>query len=295
MCNGKVWGGMRSVASEHVSAAMFHRFIVMIHAVITLQCTGLPCRACVLAACFCIVSACSGDESAPWYGYQVVNTYPHDRGAFTQGLVWDDGFLYEGTGLNGSSSVRKVELETGKVLKRHLLADQYFGEGLTVFQDRLIQLTWRSRTGFVYDKESFDLLRQFAYQTEGWGITHDGKQLIMSTGTANLYFLDPATCSRMGQLYVHDEKGPVGMLNELEYVEGEIYANIWNTDLIARINPETGRIAGWINLEGLLSPDDREQPVDVLNGIAYDDEHDRLFVTGKRWPKLFEIRLVPTH
>jgi glutamine cyclotransferase len=237
--------------------------------------------------------ACSNHDATPWYTGRVVNTYPHDRGAFTQGLVWEDGFLYEGTGLNGNSSLRMVELETGNVLKRRILPGQYFGEGITIFQGRIMQLTWRSRTGFVYDKESFELLQHFFYETEGWGLTHDGKRLIMSTGGSNLYFLDPATFRRTGQLYVHDHSGPVGMLNELEYVKGEIYANVWKTDTIARIDPETGRVTGWIRLDGLLSGDDYEQPVDVLNGIAYDDESDRLFVTGKLWPKLFEITLVP--
>jgi len=250
-------------------------------------------RSCLVALVLLLLPACSAHDATPWYTCQVVNTFPHDRGAFTQGLVWEDGFLYEGTGLNGNSSIRKVDLETGTVLKRHFLPGQYFGEGLTIFQDRIIQLTWRSRVGFVYDKENFEVLQQFVYQTEGWGLTHDGKRLIMSTGSSNLYFLDPATFRRVGQINVHDETGPVGMLNELEYIEGEIYANIWKTEKIARINPDTGRVSGWIKLEGLLSADDYEQPVDVLNGIAYDDENDRLFVTGKLWPKLFEITLVP--
>jgi glutamine cyclotransferase len=248
---------------------------------------------CVFAVIVLLFSSCPNNETTPRYGYRVVNTYPHDRGAFTQGLVWENGFLYEGTGLNGNSSVRKLDLETGQVLKRRLLPGQYFGEGITIYQERIIQLTWRSRTGFVYDKESFELQQHFFYETEGWGLTHDGKRLIMSTGGSNLYFLDPATFRRTGQLYVHDRSGPVGMLNELEYVKGEIYANVWKTDTIARIDPETGRVTGWIRLDGLLSAEDYEHPVDVLNGIAYDDENDRLFVTGKLWPKLFEITLVP--
>lgn len=250
-------------------------------------------RSCTLAAVFLLITSCSDHATTPWYTFQIVNTYPHDRGAFTQGLVWEDGFLYEGTGLNGNSSIRKVELETGVVLKRHVLPGQYFGEGLTIFQDRIIQLTWRSRIGFVYDKESFELLQQFIYGTEGWGLTHDGKRLIMSTGSPHLYFLDPATFRRIGQISVYDERGPVGMLNELEYVRGEIYANVWKTENIARINPETGRVSAWIKLDGLLSGHDYAQPVDVLNGIAYDNDHDCLFVTGKLWPKLFEITLVP--
>ncbi len=255
---------------------------------------ALKCfSSCLLALVASLLPACSNHGAAPQYTCRVVNTYPHDRAAFTQGLVWEDGFLYEGTGLNGNSSLRMVELETGNVLKRRLLPGQYFGEGITIFQGRIMQLTWRSRTGFVYDKETFEPLQQFLYETEGWGLTHDGKRLIMSTGGANLYFLDPATFRRTGQLYVHDQSGPVGMLNELEYVRGEIYANVWKTDTIARIDPETGRVTGWIRLEGLLSAEDYAQPVDVLNGIAYDAENDRLFVTGKLWPKLFEITLVP--
>ena len=252
-------------------------------------------RLCCTGAALLLLASCSNQDATPWYTYQIVNTFPHDRGAFTQGLVFDDGFLYEGTGLNGNSSVRRVALETGEVLKMQTLPGQYFGEGITILQERIIQLTWRSRTGFVYDKESFDLLQKFFYQTEGWGITHDGKRLIMSTGTATLYFLDPSTFERMGQINVFDEHGPVGMLNELEYIQGEIYANVWKTENIARIDPLTGKVTGWISLKGLLSADDLEQPVDVLNGIAYDRENDRVFVTGKLWPKLFEIKLVPLH
>jgi len=229
----------------------------------------------------------------PVYGYRIVNVYPHDRKAFTQGLIFaEDGFLYEGTGLYGESSLRKVELETGKVFKIHHLPPQFFGEGITLWKDKLIQLTWREKTGFVYDKESFRLLREFSYATEGWGITHDGKRLIMSDGTATLYFLDPNTFEVIGQIEVKDKGMPIANLNELEYVKGEIYANVWLTDRIARISPDTGQVMAWIDLKGLLSEEDRAQPIDVLNGIAYDAKRDRIFVTGKLWPKLFEIELV---
>ena len=230
---------------------------------------------------------------APRYTYESMNTYPHDRQAFTQGLLFADGFLYEGTGLYGASTLRKVALESGEVLQLRELPEQFFGEGLTLMGDRLIQLTWQSRVGFVYDRESFELMRQFNYPTEGWGLTHDGRQLIMSDGSATLFFLDPETFAEIGRVEVRDHRGPVKRLNELEYVGGEIYANIWTTDYIARIAPQTGRVVGWIDLHGLLSPPERGTRVDVLNGIAYDEKNDRLFVTGKWWPSLFEIKLIP--
>jgi glutamine cyclotransferase len=231
-------------------------------------------------------------RNTPVYGYRVVTTYPHDPGAFTQGLVFDEGVLYEGTGLRGQSTLRKVDLETGTALQLLALPDTYFGEGITTFGERIYQLTWQSNIGFIYDKESFDLLGTFAYPTEGWGLTHDGERLIMSDGTATLHFLDPETLEETAQVEVYDEQGPVTRLNELEYVGGEIYANVWQTDWIVRIDPENGRVLGWIDLEGLLSPEDYEQRVDVLNGIAWDAKNDRLFVTGKWWPKLFEIELM---
>lgn len=227
------------------------------------------------------------------YTYTVVNTYPHDPQAFTQGLIYVDGVLYEGTGLYGQSSLRRVDLETGSVLQRYDLPAQFFGEGITLAGDRIIQLTWQSNVGFVYDKDSFELLGEFQYPTEGWGITHDGARLIMSDGTANLYFRDPETFAEIGRVTVQDDSGPVVRLNELEYIDGEVYANIWQTDRIARIDPQTGRVTAWIDLTGLLSAEDRQEPVDVLNGIAYDAANDRLFVTGKLWPKLFEIELIP--
>jgi glutaminyl-peptide cyclotransferase len=228
----------------------------------------------------------------PVYTYVIVNIYPHDRDAFTQGLVFEDGFLYEGTGLYGHSTLRRVDLETGNILQVHELSDEYFGEGITIYEDKIIQLTWKSSTGFVYDKNTFELLREFSYPTEGWGITHDGERLIMSDGTSTLYFMNPQTFERVGQLEVSDNDGPVTRLNELEYIKGEIYANVWQTDRIARIAPETGRVIAWVSLQGLLTAEDRLEHVDVLNGIAYDAQNNRLFVTGKLWPKLFEIKLV---
>jgi len=227
----------------------------------------------------------------PRYTYNVVNVYPHDENAFTQGLVFEDGFLYEGTGLYGNSSLRRVELETGKVLQVHALQGQFFGEGVAIVGDKIIQLMWESHRGFVYDKNTFDLLREFSYLTEGWGITYDGSRLIMSDGTANLYFLDPETFQRVGQVKVRDA-APVTGLNELEYVKGEAYANVWGEEEIAVINPQTGRVKAWIDLKGIRGSENRD-PDNVLNGIAYDSKGDRLFVTGKRWPRLYEIRLIP--
>jgi glutamine cyclotransferase len=229
----------------------------------------------------------------PRYGYTVVKSYPHDRAAFTEGLQYADGALYEGTGLNGKSELRRVALASGEVQQRCALPDAFFGEGVTVLGDKIYQLTWQTHVGFVYDKASLALQRSFTYPSEGWGLTTDGQRLIMSDGTATIHFLDPATLEQTGAIEVYDDRGPVVRLNELEYVRGEIYANVWQTDQIARIDPASGQVLGWIDLAGLLSPEDRRQPVDVLNGIAYDAAGDRLFVTGKLWPKLFEIRLVP--
>src|SRR5512136_392826 len=230
---------------------------------------------------FLSLPGCSNSDGIPVYSYNIVNTYPHDRDAFTEGLVFEDSFLYEGTGLLGHSTLRRVELETGAVLQIHELPDEFFGEGITIYGNRVIQLTWKSHVGFVYDKNSFELLQQFNYSTEGWGITHNGTCLIMSDGTSTLRFLDPQTFEEISQLAVFANDDPVTRLNELEYVQGEIYANVWQTDRIARIAPGTGQVVGWIDLEGLLTAEDRTEPVDVLNGIAYDAETDRLFVTGK--------------
>ena len=223
--------------------------------------------------------------------YEVVQTYPHDRNAFTQGLIYDRGNLYESTGLNGQSTVRKVDLETGEVLQVEDLADQYFGEGMTLWEDRLIQLTWVSKTGFVYDRETFEQIDTFTYPTQGWGLTHDGKKLILSDGSNLLYFLDPNTFETVGQIEVTENDTPVDRLNELEFVKGEILANVWMSDRLARIDPETGNVKGWIDLTGIYEPQTNKRDA-VLNGIAYDEKEDRLFVTGKLWSKLFEIETV---
>jgi len=226
--------------------------------------------------------------------YKVINIYPHDRSAFTQGLAFADGALYEGTGLRGFSTLRKVELETGEITQMSKLPNNYFGEGITIYKDKIIQLTWQSNVGYVYDRESFEVIEEFNYPTEGWGITHDGNRLIMSDGSSKLYFLDPVTFEAVGQVEVTDNTSPITMINELEYIDGEVYANVWLTDRIARIMPQTGQVTGWIDLKGILSyEEDSTQAAGVLNGIAHDAQNNRLFVTGKLWPKLFEIKLIP--
>jgi glutamine cyclotransferase len=234
-------------------------------------------------------------SAPPVYTYRVVNIYPHDPTAFTQGLVYQEGIFYEGTGLYSQSTLRKVDPSTGQVLQGIGLPDQYFGEGIVILGERLYQLTWQENTGFIYDKESFELLDRWSYAGEGWGLTSDGQRLIMSDGSHELRFLDPGTLQELGRVAVVDAHGqPVARLNELEWVEGEVWANVWQTDLIARIDPASGRLLGWVDLSGLLSDEDRAaQRVDVLNGIAYDAQTGRLFVTGKWWPKLFEIELLP--
>jgi glutamine cyclotransferase len=225
------------------------------------------------------------------YGYQVLHVYPHDREAFTQGLIYRDGTLFESTGLNGRSSLRRVRLETGEVIQRYALEPRHFAEGLTDWGDRLVQLTLDSGVGFTYDLANFAAEDTFEYSGAGWGLTHDGKQLIMSDGTSSLRFLDPATLKETGRVTVMQSGAAVANLNELEYVEGEIYANVWPTNWVVRIAPQSGQVTGWINLEGLL-PADATGSTDVLNGIAYDARNHRLFVTGKLWPSLFEIELV---
>lgn len=225
------------------------------------------------------------------FSYDVISTYPHDPAAFTQGLVYHQGVLYESTGLNGQSSLRQVELETGKVMKRVNVPSAHFAEGLALFNNRLYQLTWQTQTTFVYDPDSFAQLRTFNYSGEGWGLTHNGQSLIMSNGSNQIRFLDPETFQVQRTISVTENDRAVSMLNELEFIKGEIYANIWLTDRIARIDPASGRVSGWVNLAGLLTPEERNR-ADVLNGIAYDEANDRLFVTGKNWPKLFQIKLI---
>jgi len=225
--------------------------------------------------------------------YRVIHTYPHDSQAYTQGLLYEDGHLYESTGLNGRSSLRMVDLETGSVLQRAAVPEKYFAEGLASWGSTLIQLTWQSHIAFVYDRFSFRLLRTFSYKGEGWGLTQDGRNLIMSDGTATLRFFDPGTFREVRHIVVKDHGSQVTQLNELEFVQGEIYANVWHTDRIARISPSSGRVLGWIDLSGLLPENQRSDPEAVLNGIAWDSARDRLFVTGKLWPRLFEIKIVP--
>ncbi len=225
--------------------------------------------------------------------FEIVASYPHDRSAFTEGLAYDSTALYESTGISGKSTLRRVELVSGAVLQSFPLSKELFGEGITIMKDRIIQLTWRSRQGFVYDKNSFGLLRTFEYPTEGWGITYDGVRLIMSDGSSTLYFLDPESLQINGQIDIHDfDNSPITRLNELEYVQGEIYANVWATNRIAVIDPQTGQAKAWIDLTGLSDHLENSDGADVLNGIAYDEENDRLFVTGKLWPNLFEIKLI---
>jgi glutaminyl-peptide cyclotransferase len=230
-------------------------------------------------------------ETLPTYGYTIVHAYPHDRDAFTEGLQFLDGFLYESTGLNGRSSIRKVKLETGDVLQRQDLPQQYFGEGITIVGRELFQLTWQSGVGFVYDRQTFKQLRRFTYRGEGWALTNDANGLIMSDGTDTLRFINPANFAEKSRLKVTALGKPLKNINELEIVKGEIFANVWMTDYIARINAKTGKVTGWIDLRGLLTARERAS-TDVLNGIAYDAQGDRLFVTGKLWPKLFEIRVM---
>ncbi len=226
-------------------------------------------------------------------GYRVVHTYPHDPRAFTQGLVFVDGHLYESTGLNGQSSLRMVDVETGRVLQEQPVDRKYFAEGLTDWGSTLVQLTWETHVGLVYDRFSFRVLRTFSFAGEGWGLTQDGKSLILSDGTAKLRFLDPANFKPVRSVTVTDHGKPVTEINELEFVHGEIYANIWHADRIARIAPATGKVLGWIDLKGLLPQSEHSTAEAVLNGIAYDAAHDRLFVTGKLWPRLYEIKVVP--
>ena len=226
-------------------------------------------------------------------GYRIVNVYPHDPDAYTQGLIYRDGFLFESTGLNGRSTLRKVRLETGQVVQQHRLDRVYFAEGLTEWKGQLVQLTWQSQIAFVYDLVSLAPRRTMTYSGEGWGLTHDGRALILSDGSDQLRFLEPTTMREIRRITVRSGNAPVRELNELEYVNGEVYANVWHTDRIARISPQSGRVIAWIDLRGLLSPMYRLDPEAVLNGIAYDAGRKRLFVTGKLWPKLFEIEIVP--
>jgi glutamine cyclotransferase len=228
------------------------------------------------------------------YSYKIIQTYPHDRTAYTQGLIYENNYYYEGTGLYERSTLRKVNLITGEPVKIYNLPPDVFGEGITIFDNKIIQISWKEQVAFLYDKESFQLLNKYNYPIkEGWGITYDGKNLVMSNGTSVIYFLDKEYFTEVSRIEVFDEKGPVEQLNELEYINGEIWANIYLSDFIVRINPNTGAVIGKIDLTGLLDEKDRDTKTDVLNGIAYDNSKDRIFVTGKNWPKFFEISIFP--
>jgi Glutamine cyclotransferase len=229
-------------------------------------------------------------EKAVNYTYTVVKTYPHDTSAFTEGLVYSNGSLYESTGEYGNSSLRRVDLETGRVLQEYNLSSEYFGEGLTVVDGSLIQLTWLNQVAFVYDANSFAVERNFSYSTEGWGLTYDGSSLIMSDGSSTLTYLNPQTFQVTRQVNVKDQNQSITNVNELEYINGDLYANIWMTQKIAIINPQTGQVKGWIDLSGIYQPTGFNS---VLNGIAYDQQTGRLFVTGKNWPNLYEITINP--
>ena len=239
-----------------------------------------------------ILGTSARSHATPQYGYEIVKVYPHDPAAFTQGLEFRDGFLYEGTGLYGRSTLRKEDLETGKILQQIVLPPQYFGEGITVLRQRIFQLTWKSHIGFEYEQNTFLQLKEFGYPGEGWGLANDGREIYMSDGTPQIRCLDPAGFHELRRITVHDSDDEIENLNELEWVRGELYANVWGTNRIARISPSDGTITGWIDASGLLTRQELEAGADVLNGIAYDAATDRLFVTGKLWPKLFQIRLV---
>jgi glutaminyl-peptide cyclotransferase len=258
----------------------------------------LAFQAIVLLAAMVFAAQGSSDlvqeGTIPVFGYEIINVYPHSSLAFTQGLVYDDGLLYEGTGLYGRSTLCRVELQTGRILKQTQLDSNLFGEGIALWKDRIIQLTWQSGLGLVYGKENMIEIGNFSYQTEGWGLTSDRNSLIMSDGTDVLHILDPESFAEKGQILVTANGRPQTGLNELEYIKGEIYANVWPTNWIAIISPESGKVKGKINLQGILQESYLQgSKVDVLNGIAYDALGDRLFVTGKLWPKLFEIKVVP--
>ncbi len=246
------------------------------------------------AACLVVGCSAARNSGAKTCRCEITNVYPHDRDAFTQGLVFCEGDLFEGTGLNGCSSIRRVDLLTGKVLQKYDLPSKYFGEGITIWGEYLIQLTWTSKTGFIYDRRSFSLRSTVSYPTAGWGLTHDGARFIVSDGSDTLYFRDANTFAEIGRIKVTDGGAPVTELNELEFIRGEIWANIWRQYRIARISPTSGQVLSWIDISGLVASLDRLL-VGSPNGIAYDATGDRIFVTGKRWPKLFEIRLPPEH
>lgn len=234
-----------------------------------------------------------GTSHTPLFDYKVVNTFPHDNQAFTQGLAFEKGVLYEGTGLYGKSELTMRKLQNKKPIKTYKLPSSLFGEGITYYRNKIIQLTWRAGVGFIYDPSDFRLIKSFTFSTEGWGITHDSKQLIISDGTDNLYFFEPESFKEIRRIKVSDNKNPVTRINELEYIKGKIYANIWKTGRIAIIHADSGQVEAWINLEKLVIQAGGDNSIKTLNGIAYDKENDRIFVTGKLWPAIYEIRIIP--
>jgi glutamine cyclotransferase len=236
-------------------------------------------------------TARGASNAMPVYGYEVVNTFPHDAQAFTQGLIFQDGQFIESTGLERHSTLRRVELQSGKVLQKIDVPPYFFAEGMTLFGGKIYQLTWKGEKGFIYDPKTFDKLGEFKYTGEGWGLTHDADSLILSDGSDEIRFIDPSTYQVKRTISIVDAGEPVVEINELEYVRGEIYANVWHENRIARIDPSNGRVKGWIDLSGILKPGEVTDEEAVLNGIAYDEQSDRLFVTGKLWPKIFEIKL----
>ena len=268
-------------ARRHIPLRRIGSVVILLLSLTTLDCQTNPSA-----------NHRAGRDPASNYGYEVVRVWPHDPDAFTQGLVFHDGKLLESTGEVGRSSLRRVEMETGKVVQRVDVPVPYFAEGITLLKGKIYQLTWQHQLGFIYDALTFDKIGQFNYQGEGWGLTNDGQSLILSDGSNHIRFIDPANFQVSKSIPVLDGSTAVTEINELEYVHGEIYANIWHADRIARIDPQTGRVVGWINLAGLLSPGEVQDEEAVLNGIAYDEASGRLFVTGKLWPKLFEIRVI---
>ena len=263
----------------------------------------MPLLICIIIILFIFFPSCRVDAQTPnslasylfqqdklqRYTYQVIAAYPHDSRAFTQGLIYENGILYESTGLYGESSLRKIDLSADNILQMVKLADDYFAEGLTLYKGILIQLTWKSNVAFLYDKDSLELIGTFTYPYDGWGITHDGRMLITSDGSAVIRFLNPEDFSELKQIRVHAGERTIDQINELEYINGKIYANVWLSDFIVIIDPDTGQVMGWVDLTGLEEKSNKHE--NVLNGIAYDAENNRLFVTGKRWPHLYEIRL----
>lgn len=277
-------------------------YLIFFTLLLSLSCNDEPARSDMNLTVNTInTNSAKSSSNVPVYTYDIVKTYPHDAKAFTQGLIFHDGFLYEGTGGKRArgddfySSLRKVEVETGKVLQKYDLADSFFGEGITILNDKIYQVTWQEQTGFIYDLNDFKLLKEFRYSGEGWGLTNDGTNLIMSDGTHIIRFINPETFETVRTIVVNDEKGkPVMEINELEYIKGEIWANIWQESWIIRIDPASGKLLGRIDLTKLADGEmKKDRAADVLNGIAYDAQNDRIFVTGKKWRQLFEIKVKP--